>query len=63
MDIIIVGCGKVGSALAEVLSEEHNVTVIDSFTELFCAASKRAFIVILYHTFSHPSTKKRTFYN
>ena len=29
MDIIIVGCGKVGSALAEVLSDEHNVTVID----------------------------------
>ncbi|WP_173459769.1 Trk system potassium transporter TrkA [Ruminococcus flavefaciens] len=29
MDIIIVGCGKVGSALAEVLSDEHNVTIID----------------------------------
>lgn len=29
MDIVIVGCGKVGSALAEVLSEEHNITVID----------------------------------
>jgi len=29
MDIMIVGCGKVGMALAEVLSEEHNVTVID----------------------------------
>ncbi|MDE5583186.1 MAG: Trk system potassium transporter TrkA [Ruminococcus sp.] len=29
MDIIIVGCGKVGLTLAEVLSEEHNVTVID----------------------------------
>lgn len=30
MEIIIVGCGKVGSSLAEVLSEaEHNVTVID----------------------------------
>ncbi len=30
MDIIIVGCGKVGSALAEVLSDEHKVTVIDT---------------------------------
>jgi trk system potassium uptake protein TrkA len=30
MDIIIVGCGKVGSSLAEALStKEHNVTVID----------------------------------
>lgn len=29
MDIIIVGCGKVGSTLADVLSDEHNVTVID----------------------------------
>ena len=29
MDIIIVGCGKVGSALANVLSTEHNITVID----------------------------------
>lgn len=29
MDIIIVGCGKVGSALAEELCEEHNITVID----------------------------------
>lgn len=30
MDIVIVGCGKVGSSLAEVLStKEHNVTVID----------------------------------
>ncbi|MCR4795065.1 MULTISPECIES: Trk system potassium transporter TrkA [Ruminococcus] len=29
MDIIIVGCGKVGSALAQVLSDEHNVTIID----------------------------------
>ena len=34
MDIIIVGCGKVGSALAEVLSEEHNVTVIDKKEEV-----------------------------
>ena len=34
MDIIIVGCGKVGSALAEVLSEEHNVTVIDKNEEV-----------------------------
>ena len=29
MEIIIVGGGKVGSALAEVLCHEHNVTVID----------------------------------
>lgn len=30
MDIVIVGCGKVGSTLAQVLSTtEHNVTVID----------------------------------
>lgn len=31
MEIIIVGCGKVGSSLAEVLStKEHNVTIIDT---------------------------------
>jgi len=30
MEIIIVGGGKVGCALAEVLCDEHNVTVIDS---------------------------------
>ena len=29
MEIIIVGGGKVGNALAEVLCDEHNVTVID----------------------------------
>ena len=30
MNIIIVGCGKVGSALAEQLNEEgNNVTVVD----------------------------------
>ena len=30
MNIIIVGCGKVGSALTEQLANEnHNVTVID----------------------------------
>lgn len=38
MDIIIVGCGKVGIALAEVLSEEHNVTVIDKNESLIRAA-------------------------
>ncbi len=30
MDIVIVGGGKVGSALAGVLCEDHNVTIIDS---------------------------------
>lgn len=30
MDIIIVGGGKVGGALAEILCAEHNVTVIDT---------------------------------
>ena len=34
MDIIIVGCGKVGSALAEELCEEHNITVIDRNEDL-----------------------------
>lgn len=34
MDIIIVGCGKVGSALANVLSAEHNITVIDKKEDL-----------------------------
>lgn len=30
MEILIVGCGKVGSSLAQILSnEEHNITVID----------------------------------
>lgn len=30
MDIIVVGCGKVGSSIAEVLaSSEHNVTIVD----------------------------------
>jgi len=38
MDIIIVGCGKVGVALAEVLCEEHNVTVIDKEESLINAA-------------------------
>lgn len=34
MNIIIVGCGKVGSTLAEVLSnEKHNIVVIDSRSE------------------------------
>lgn len=39
MDIIIVGCGKVGSALAEVLSDEHNVTIIDKKENLVETAS------------------------
>ncbi len=39
MDIIIVGCGKVGSALAEVLSDEHNVTIIDKKETLVETAS------------------------
>ena len=39
MDIIIVGCGKVGSALAEVLSGEHNVTIVDKKEALVSAAS------------------------
>ena len=30
MEIVIVGGGKVGCALAEVFCDEHNVTVIDS---------------------------------
>lgn len=29
MDIVIVGCGKVGSALANILDNDHSVTVID----------------------------------
>ena len=34
MEIIIVGCGKVGLALARQLSEEeHSVTVIDTSAE------------------------------
>ena len=39
MEIIIVGCGKVGSALAEVLSNEHNVTVIDKKEDLINAVT------------------------
>ena len=39
MDIIIVGCGKVGSSLAEVLSSEHNITIIDKKETLVEAAS------------------------
>lgn len=39
MDIIIVGCGKVGSALAEVLSDEHSVTIIDKKESLVEAAT------------------------
>lgn len=34
MEIIIIGCGKVGSALAEQLSQEdHNITIIDISSE------------------------------
>lgn len=34
MKIIIIGCGKVGYALAEELTEEkHEVTIIDSSSE------------------------------
>ena len=34
MNIIIVGCGKVGSALADQLNEEsNNITVIDTLPE------------------------------
>ena len=39
MDIIIVGCGKVGASLAEVLSSEHNVTIIDKKEALIEAAT------------------------
>ena len=39
MDIIIVGCGKVGTALADVLNDEHNVTIIDKKEALVEAAS------------------------
>ena len=37
MKIILVGCGKVGTALARQLSEEgHNVTVIDTNKARVC---------------------------
>ena len=39
MDITIVGCGKVGAALADVLSSEHNVTIIDKKEVLVQSAS------------------------
>ncbi|MDD3725737.1 MAG: NAD-binding protein, partial [Candidatus Ratteibacteria bacterium] len=29
MYIIIVGCGKIGSYLANLLQDEHNVVIID----------------------------------
>lgn len=36
MDIIIVGCGKVGFTLVEQLSnEDHNIVVIDEKPERF----------------------------
>lgn len=35
MDVIIVGCGKLGSCLAKNLSEEnHNITVFDKNEDL-----------------------------
>ena len=38
MDIIIVGCGKVGYTLVEQLSnEEHNIVVVDkNFEKVIC---------------------------
>ena len=39
MKIVIVGCGKVGSSLADVLSSEHNVTIIDKKEALVESAS------------------------
>ena len=39
MDIIIVGCGKVGTSLAELLSNEHNITIIDKKEALVEAAT------------------------
>ena len=37
MKIILVGCGKVGTALARQLSEEgHNVTIIDTNKARVC---------------------------
>ncbi|MGI6206468.1 MAG: Trk system potassium transporter TrkA [Anaerovoracaceae bacterium] len=42
MDIIIVGCGKIGATLAEKLSEEeHNITVIDLQEERVASVAQR----------------------
>lgn len=37
MYFIVVGCGKVGSHLARILSEEHNVVIIDRNSQSFQA--------------------------
>ena len=43
MKIIIIGCGKVGYALAEELTEEkHEVTIIDSSSERLQEVDGRA---------------------
>lgn len=43
MDIIIIGCGKVGQALAEQLSEQgNNITIIDLSTDKLSAISTRS---------------------
>lgn len=42
MDIIIVGCGRVGLTLAEQLSaDDHNITIIDSSEEAIASAMER----------------------
>lgn len=43
MDIIIIGCGKVGQALAEQLSEQgNNITIIDLSSEKLSGISSRS---------------------
>ena len=38
MKIIIIGCGKVGLTLAELLSaEKHDVVLIDESSQMLCA--------------------------
>lgn len=42
MKIIIVGCGKVGTTLAEQLNNEHHdITVIDKNTSVINAVTER----------------------